>query len=375
MRTSFTLRLCRRALLRLGVLAAADHVAAFPRPERIPPAKPKVVIVTLGGIRRRESFSLEGTANIPHLFRDLLPKALFYPYVLNEGVTAHVNTISSILTGAWQQLDDWGKQPPRQPTLFWYLQKQAGFSPVDTWVVTSNKAVTRNLAPEANVILSKQLMVEAVERIILGQSRRAVLSRQSVHEEMKAILLAESERIGWAVPSMNPKVMDALLAGLTEFFEGPEGLTGGDELTFVMAREVMRRLAPACMVINFSGVEVAHSGTYSLHLAGIRNEDQLSYKLWRFLEEDPGYRGRTTLVILPEFGRDPDGSTTNGFFNHRTDTNECRLSWMMVLGAAVREPRVQERLIRQIDLVPTVGALLGIHARHAEGRRLDEFAL
>jgi hypothetical protein len=359
----------------LGALAAAEHLAALPRPEETPLNKKKVVIVTLGGIRRRESFCVEGTANIPHLFRDLLPRALFYPYALNEGVTAHVNTISSILTGAWQQLDDWGKQPPRQPTLFWYLQRQGGLSPIDTWVVTSNKAVTRNVAPEANVILSKQLMVEAVERIILGQSRRHLLTRENVHAEMKAILLAESERIGWSVPSMNPRVLDALLAGLTEFFQGPEGLTGGDELTFVMAREVLRRLAPACMVINFSGVEVAHSGTYSMHLAGIRNEDQLCYKLWRFLEEDPNYAGRTTLVILPEFGRDPDGSTTNGFFNHRTDTKECRLSWMMVLGAGVREPRVEERLVRQIDIVPTVGALFGVHTKRAEGRRLDELAL
>jgi len=362
-------------LLRLGALAAADHVAALPQPAEKPRGKRKVVIVTLGGIRRQESFSLEGTANIPHLYRDLLPQALFYPYVMNEGVTAHVNTISSILTGAWQQLDDWGKQAPRQPTLFWYLQTQAGLSPVDTWVVTSNKAVTRNIGLGANVILSKQLMVEAVERIILGQSRRRMLTRDHVYEEMKAIVLAEYERIGWAVPSMNPRVMDALLAGLTEFFQGPEGLTGGDELTFVMAREVMRRLAPACVVMNFSGVEVAHSGTYSLHVAGIRNEDELCWKLWQFLESDPNYRGRTTLVILPEFGRDPDGSTTNGFFNHRTDTKVCRLSWMMVLGEAVREPRVEERLIRQIDVAPTVGTLFGVHAKQAEGRRLDEFAL
>ncbi len=364
----------RRALLKLGALAAADYLAAFDAPDK-PPASRKVVLVTLGGIRRQESFSVGGTANIPHLFQDLLPQALFYPYVVNEGVTAHVNTISSIITGRWQQLDDWGRHAPAQPTLFRYLQAQRGLSAVETWVVTSNKAVTRNIAPEANVVLAKQLMIEAVERIILGQTSRRLLTRNAIHEEMKSIMLAEYERIGWRLPSMNPGIESTLLAGLSAFFDGPEAATGGDELTYIVAREVLRRLAPTLLMINFSGVEVAHSGTYSIHLAGIRNVDVLCYRLWRFLQSDPRFQGRTTMIVMPEFGRDPDGSTTNGFFNHRSNTNTCRLSWMMVLGEAAGEPRVEERVIRQIDLAPSLAALLGVEAKQAEGRRLAEFAV
>ena len=51
---------------------------------------------------------------------------------------------------------------------------------------------------------------------------------------------------------------------------------------------------------------------------------------------------------MPEFGRDPDGSTSNGFFNHRSNTDTNRLVWMMVLGEAVRKPGVVEREMRQI---------------------------
>lgn len=364
----------RRTLLRLGALAAGDYLAALPPPAERPAGK-AVVLITLGGIRREESFSLEGTANIPHLFRDLLPQALFYPYVLNEGVTSHVNTISSIVTGRWQQLDDWGRNAPREPTLFRYLQEQRGLSAADTWIVTSNKAVTKNIGPGANVILAKQLMIEAVERIILGQTSRRLLVRGAIHEEMKSILLREHERIGWAVPSMSPLIESALLAGMSDYFESPEGPVGGDELTFVMAREVLRKLSPALLMINFSGVEVAHSGTYSLHVAGIRSSDALCHQVWQYLQSEPRYRDRVTMIVMPEFGRDPDGSTTNGFFNHRTDTNTCRLTWMMVLGAAVKEPRVEERVIRQIDLAPSVGALLEVECTKSDGRRLDEFAL
>ena len=72
----------------------------------------KVVLVIIGGVRHAESFSPEGLVNIPHLSADLLPKALFYPRARNEGVTAHFNAISSILTGNWQRVDDWGKLAP-----------------------------------------------------------------------------------------------------------------------------------------------------------------------------------------------------------------------------------------------------------------------
>jgi hypothetical protein len=78
---------------------------------------------------------------------------------------------------------------------------------------------------------------------------------------------------------------------------------------------------------------------------------------------------------MPEFGRDPDGSSTNGFFNHRSDTNSCRLSWMMVLGQAVRKPAVVERVIRHIDVAPSLGALLGVACNEAMGRQLAEFAI
>ena len=84
-----------------------------------------MVLVTTGGIRRQESFSTGGIQHIPKLYGELLPQSLFYPYVVNEGVTSHFNTIASILTGNWQHVDDWGSQKPMEPTLFHYLQTAA----------------------------------------------------------------------------------------------------------------------------------------------------------------------------------------------------------------------------------------------------------
>ena len=120
-------------------------------------------------------------------------------------------------------------------------------------------------------------------------------------------------------------------------------------------------------------MEVAHSGTYSLHLGGIHKADELCYRLWQFIEGDPELRERTTMIILNEFGRDPDGSGTNGFFNHRTDTECCRMSWTMVLGRAVKRAQIVNRVVRQIDLTPSIGSWMGLECTEAAGIRLPEF--
>ena len=94
--------------------------------------------------------------------------------------------------------------------------------------------------------------------------------------------------------------------------------------------------------------------------------------MWAFIESNPLLRGRTALAIMNEFGRDPDGSRTNGFFNHRTNTECCRMAWSMVLGPVVRRPQVVDRVVRQIDMAPSIGRWLGVTCDEARGSELPE---
>src|SRR6476469_1945876 len=131
----------RRTLLQLAISGVAERLRAASQSPGGNTTK-KLVLVTIGGIRRQESFSPKGIVHIPHLMSDLLPQSLFFPYTVNEGVTSHFNTIASIITGVWQHVDDWGGQKPSDPTLFQYLQSQLGLNARDTWVVSSNKQLT-----------------------------------------------------------------------------------------------------------------------------------------------------------------------------------------------------------------------------------------
>lgn len=347
----------------------------------------RVIVVVVGGVRKDETFSPEGKANIPHLTGDLLPQSLFYHHARNEGVTAHFNAISSILTGNWQRVDDWGKLAPTSPTLFEQFRKGLGAGRSNAWVVASNKALTSqigassdtNFGPAygANVLFPKQLMLQAVVEALRAGRTANMADRDKVESELESAMEGSNyEGLGWNVfdasDRLDPRVRNTIQDAIASFVRGG-GPTSGDELTFFMAREVMRKFAPQILVVAFSDVEAAHFGSYSLHVSGIKTADRLTWQLWQEVNSNPDYKGKTTMVVLPEFGRDPDGSSTNGFFNHRANEDSTRDTWMMTLGAAVDKPLVVERPIRHVDLCPTLAELLGCKPMNAQGARLKEF--
>jgi len=389
--TEELLPLCsrRRFLQAAGVLAAgmvAGPAYAVAGPQGLAGSGHRVVVVVIGGVRREETFSQEGLINIPHLSGDLLPRSLFFPHARNEGVTAHFNAISSILTGNWQRVDDWGKLAPTTPTLFEQFRKGLGVGSGSTWVVASNKALTSQIGASsdahfgpaygANVIFPKQLMLQAVADALRGGRTANMADRSKVEAELESAMEGSNyEGLGWnifdASDRLDPRVRETIQNAIATFVRSG-GPTSGDELTFFMSREVMRKFAPQLLVVVYSDVEAAHFGSYAMHLSGIRTADRLVYQMWQEIEANPDYRGKTTLVILPEFGRDPDGSSTNGFFNHRANSDSTRDTWMMALGAAVDRPQIVERTIRHVDLCPTLAQLLGCPPAIVQGVRLAE---
>ncbi len=381
----------RRTFLRAAGLLVAGLVLPQARADQSSPStsasENKVILVVIGGVRRAESFSREGLENIPHLTQDLLPRSLFYAHARNDGVTAHFNAISSILTGNWQRVDDWGKHAPTTPTLFEQFRKASRAGRSDTWVVASNKALTSLIGASsatsygpaygANVVFPKQLMLTAVEEALRSGRTANMADRMKVESELQNALEGSNfEGLGWnvfdAAEQLDPRVESSIKTAIANFVRGG-GPTSGDELTFFMTREIMRKFAPSVLTVAFSDVEAAHFGSYSLHVSGIRTADRLAWQLWQEVQSNPDYRGKTTMVILPEFGRDPDGSSTNGFFNHRANEDSTRDTWMMALGAAVDKPQIIERSIRHIDVCPTLTEILNCRGVESQGAKLPEF--
>jgi hypothetical protein len=160
-----------------------------------------------------------------------------------------------------------------------------------------------------------------------------------------------------------------------EFVHHALSLDSADELSVYVARQLMLQVAPSLLWITLHDIDVAHSGAFSLYLDGIQRTDRLCVEIWNQIQSNPEYANKTTMIVLPDFGRDSDTDAgANGFQHHRTGDAASRTTWMMVLGPNVRHGVFVQRPIESIDLVPTVGKLLGFSTPLAQGSVLPEVA-
>ncbi len=380
--------LSKRRFLRLSGLAIADRLLPLrlcaQTPEPQDDGDLKIILVTFGGgVRYAETFAPEGVRNIPRL-RALRPTGHFFKTCVNSGVLSHYNATSSIVTGNWQRVDDFGFDRAAGPTLFEYYRKAAGVAPTDAWAICTNKSFATMGAGRsrdfgepfgANVVLPKQLLLEAVSGVIARAPAAGVADRTNVLRRLENILNAGYEGIGWTIfkggRRLDRQVKEALTRSLVEYIHGPEAPNSGDELTFFVAREVMREFAPRLMLVNFWDMDVAHWGAYSLYLQAITKTDRLCGMLWDEIRANPSYKGRTLMLVLPELGRDGDSDTANGFLNHRSGDPSCRNVWMLALGAGAGKGET-DRPIAHVDVCATAAELLGVKLGETAGRPIPE---
>jgi len=166
-------------------------------------------------------------------------------------------------------------------------------------------------------------------------------------------------------------VRETLTRSLVEYIHGPETPVSGDELTFFIAREVMREFAPRLILVNFWDMDVAHWGSYSLYLQAITRTDRLTGMLWDEITTNPSYREKTTLLILPELGRDGDQNAANGFLNHRSGDPSCRNTWLLALGAGVPVGQT-ERPLTHVDVARTAAEILSVRPGEMSGQIIRE---
>ncbi len=375
------LPLTKRSFLRLAGLSIAPRILpSWLKGETVGSReRRRVIIVTFGGgVRYSETFAPEGLHNIPRMAA-MQPNGYFFRSCTNAGVLSHFNSTASILTGNWQRVDDFGFQPPAGPTLFEYYRKGAKAGPMDAWIVATNKSFAAmgssgdqawGAPYGANVVLPKQLLLDAVKEVVRKKPGGGVAERDNVLRQLEGVLAEGYEGVGWTIfkagRQLDQQVRDTLTRGLMEYINGPEAPTSGDELTFFITREVMREFAPHLMLVNFWDMDVAHWGSYSLYLQAVTKTDRLTGMLWDEIQSNPHYKDNTTVLVLPELGRDGDINAANGFLNHRSGDASCRNMWMLAMGAGIK-PGETERPVHHIDVAATAASLLGVNMSDIAG--------
>jgi hypothetical protein len=334
--------------------------------------KRKVVVITFGGgARDQETFAPEGQENIPHLMRELIPQSSFFTQVVNRGILGHYVATASLATGVYETVNNFASLPPENPTVFEYFRKDLKRPPSDAWVVAPSNGFNRigesshrsyGAGLGAQVILPKHLLSAATA----GGTNYEHLLRDNYETPLYAPELGGNE--------FQLRQLEMLLKlSVDDFKTHARTLSSPDELSVYIVRQLMRQVAPSLLWITLHDIDIAHAGAYSLYIDGIRRTDRLCAELWQTVQSEPEYAGNTTLFILPDFGRDSDDdSGGNGFQHHRTGDALSRTTWMMALGAGVREGVVFDRPMESTDLVPTLGSMMGFSAALAQGKPIPE---
>src|SRR5579884_1842730 len=335
-------------------------------------AKKKVIVVTFGGgARDQETFAPEGQENIPHMMRELIPQASFFTQVVNRGILGHYVATASLATGAYETFNNFATVPPENPTVFEYFRKELKRPSSDAWVVAPSngfnrigESSNRSFGPGlgARVILPKHLLTAATS----GGTDYEHLLRDNYETPFYAPQLGGNE-------FELQQLEQILKLSVDDFRAHARTLSSPDELSLYIAKRLMHEVAPSLLWITMHDIDIAHAGAYSLYVEGIRRTDRLCAELWRTIQSEPEYAGKTTLFILPDFGRDSDEDAGgNGFQHHRTGDALSRTTWLMAVGPGIREGVVYDRAIDSTDLVPTVGALMGFSPSLAQGKPITE---
>jgi hypothetical protein len=371
----------RRQFLRgaIGTLSAATvsrGVSAQPL-SVLRPSQKTIVVTFGGGARDEETFSEEGQENIPNLLQTLLPQGTFFSQVVNAGILGHYVATASIVTGTYERFNNFVAQSPPNPTLFEYYRKGLRRPATDAWVIAPSNGFQRigssshsAFGPEfgAGVILPKRLLQSALH------------SRGTADGDQMSHLLQDSYEMPLYQPQQSSMdhelhlgtLESTLKLSVQEFVQKARSLESADELSIYITRQLMKQLAPSLMMLTLHDMDVAHSGAYSLYVDAIQRADRLCAELWSMVQSDPEYKDRTTVYIMPDFGRDADDDPAgNGFQHHRTGGAMARTTWMLVLGPHVRQNTTVSRRVESIDLVPTIGRSLGF-ATGSDGKYLQE---
>jgi hypothetical protein len=347
--------------------------AGLPRTSALPQSK-KVVVVTFGGgARDEETFMPDGQENIPHLLQQLIPQSTFFTQVVNRGILGHYVATASLATGVYETFNNFAAVAPDNPTVFEYFRKDLNRPASDAWVVAPSNGFNRigesghrayGSGLGAGVILPKRLLGAALSSA--GEPQYEHLLRDNYETPLYTPQLGGN-------PVELHQMAELLKLSVVDFAAHARNLASPDELSVYIAKQLMHQLAPSLLWITLHDIDIAHSGTYSLYIEAIQRTDRLCAEIWSAIDSEPEYRGKTSLFILPDFGRDSDTDPGgNGFQHHRTGDILSRTTWMLVMGPGIRQNVLVDRAVESTDLVPTLGSVLGFSPRMAQGKPLPE---
>ena len=176
-----------------------------------------------------------------------------------------------------------------------------------------------------------------------------------LNEKRSGLPVNAGQRLA-AGPGLTPG--EQLLNQLEVASPSPFGEERLDAFTYGYALEYLKKKHPRVLFISFGDTDDwAHGAEYGAYLHAARYTDGFLRQLWDYLQSDPQYRGKTTLLITTDHGRG-DGGTQ--WQTHGRDVAGADQIWLAALGPDTPATGVATSgQLYQKQVAATVAALLG----------------
>ncbi len=350
---------------------------------------PRVVLIRFGGgVRRREAIEPEHTF-APYLCRSLGPRGTLFPRMIidqQEGLnTSHGEGTLNLLTGRYDRYTDVldgflkARFEPKVPTLFEYLRKEFRVAPHETLIVNGEDRPDEEFYTFSNhagygidfrsSVLSLYRFKRWLYERQLAEGKLTEKQREKRREQLKKWEEADPRSRGLADPG---RALEGFWARWLEHY-GESGLVNprGDRLLTTLTLRALKELKPRLVMVNYNDCDYVHWGYLSHYTTGIAIMDEGIRQLVEAVEADPETRDDTVFVIVPDCGRDSNPMSAVPCQHHFNSKSSHEI-FALLMGAGIARGKVVDKDVRQVDIAPTVGGLMGFKAEHAEGRVLEE---
>ena len=323
----------------------------------------------------------------PLLQNSLESQGTLFPEVFySKGGTSHYGGLVNGVSGNYRSIDVGGLQSrPAAPTIFEYVRKHAGFKATDAWYVglgtgSSRPLLNYSLHPDYGRKYAGNFIAPIVTFGSPGQNH--FMDFKNYHEtgdwdkvlEIRDFLNHNFSQEGFEIPHLyNTTVEDNSIKSFVKNTFNKHGniflppVNDNQDLKVIgYTLELLHWFKPKVTVVDLSNVDVCH-GNFTAYLKNMHRADHGIGFLWKEIQNIPGMSGNTTMIVMPEHGRNLhpnsilDGNDWQSY--DHSDANSRRIFTLMVgpgIDAGLRVGSEDNPIGDAADVVPTIADIFGI---------------
>lgn len=313
---------------------------------------------------------------------------LFPEVRFSRGGAGHFNGLSTGVSGNYYTTQGL-RQRPASPTIFEYLRRHAGFKATDTWFVSvaiGNSRPLLNYSAHAdygrhyggNFIAPTVTFGEPGMNHFMDFKNYHPDTEWNQILEMREFLNQNFQQQGLEISHLNNEVEEEL--SIKEFVKNtfekvksgsvtlPPVNDNSDLKTIGYAVEILNWFKPRLMVVDMTNIDVCH-GNYTAYLKNVHRADHAVGFLWREIQRIPEMAGKTTMLVMPEHGRDLEHNPIQDdnlwySYDHSGNNENTRRIFSLMAGPGIdgglRVGDADNPVGDAADIVPTIADLFGV---------------